>query len=415
MATRAIKKKTAKKTRARKPRKKAPVVAAPSLVKLNLGAGGVEVEGFTSVDIHDGQSAYPLPDYEAGSVDEIRASHLLEHYTEAQALPVLLEWMRVLKPGGRMRIAVPDFESVAKRYGEAPDEHKPVLRAVIMGGQTDEHDHHRSTWTAGKLRDLMDMCGLECIVPWESDVKDCASLDISLNLEGRKGTGAKIVVLMSCPRIGFVDHVFCVLEGLIPLGCVIKRYHGAFWGQGLTNLIEDAIEDGCEFVVSVDYDTLFSPEDARYLVQTIKHRPDIDALCGVQIKREVDSPLCTMIDESTGEYIMEMPVSVFDTELTKLASAHFGLTVLRCSAFKDIERPWFIGKPDPDGAWHDGRMDSDINFWAKWRAAGKTLYQANRVKLGHVQTMATWPTKEFGAVHQYMHDYARDGKPEGVK
>ena len=222
-----------------------------------------------------------------------------------------------------------------------------------------------------------------------------------------------MAALMSCPRIGFMDHVFSVIDGLIPLGCIIKRNHGAFWGQGLTNLIEQSIGEGCEYVVVVDYDTVFQQADARYLVETMAARPDMDALCAVQVKRETTIPICATLTED-GEVATSAPVSVFGGEFTRLGSAHFGLTVMRCAAFADVELPWFIGKPDAHGRWHEGRMDEDMHFWDKWLRAGRTLYQANRCRIGHIQMMASWPTPEMGAVHQYLHDYAKNGKPEGI-
>ncbi len=398
-----------KRTRKRKPAAK----VAPAL-RLNLGAGSVAVEGFSSVDIKDGQSAYPLPDYATGSVDEIRASHILEHFGEGEVVSVLREWMRVLKPGGRLRIAVPDFDAVVELYPPNVEARRP-LRAAVIGGQTDANDFHRSLWTPGKLRDLMTAGGLECIDPWKSDVTDCASLPISLNLQGFKARGDKVVVAVNCPRIGFVDHMFAIVDALIPLGCLVSRYHGAFWNQGLTNLIEEAIKNGADFVVSVDYDTLFDRDDCRYLLQTISHHPHMDALCGLQIKREVSAPLCTVLAEDGESWMEEMPLSLFQTEFTKLMTAHFGLTVLRCSAFADLEKPWFNGRADPNGEWHDGRLDPDMNFWRVWREAGHTLYQANLVRLGHLQMMATWPTQELGAVHQYMNAFAKEGRPADVR
>ena len=400
---------TVAKKRTRKPRAKAK---AP--VRLNLGAGGVEVKGFIAVDIKDGQSAYPLSDYATDSVVEIRASHILEHFAEAEVLDVLTEWVRVLKPGGRIRLAVPDFGAVVGLYPQHA-ETRGALRAIVVGGQSDEHDFHHSTWTPEKLHLMMATAGLECIVPWKSNVEDCASLPISLNLQGFKPNGDTVMVMVNCPRIGFIDHVFAIIDALIPLGCRITRYHGAFWNQGLTNLIEDAIANDADFVVAVDYDTLFDRDDCRYMLSMISHRPDIDALCGLQIKREVSAPLCTLLDEDTGRWTEEMPLTAFQTEFTKLMSAHFGLTVMRCSAFADLEKPWFNGRPDPNGEWHDGRLDPDMNFWRVWREAGKTLYQANLVRLGHLQELVTWPTKELGATHQYLNEYTKEGRPADVR
>jgi ubiquinone/menaquinone biosynthesis C-methylase UbiE len=83
-------------------------------VKLNLGSDMGRIDGFTNVDISE--EANPdilcdvakMPMIATASVEEIIASHILEHLpwnTEA-----LLEWHRVLVPGGLITIATPDLD-----------------------------------------------------------------------------------------------------------------------------------------------------------------------------------------------------------------------------------------------------------------------------------------------------------------
>ena len=58
-------------------------------VKLNIGAGDVDAPGFIAIDRKLGLEAYPLPEHvngtklETDSVDEVRASHVLEHFSFA--------------------------------------------------------------------------------------------------------------------------------------------------------------------------------------------------------------------------------------------------------------------------------------------------------------------------------------------
>jgi SAM-dependent methyltransferase len=51
--------------------------------------------------------------------DAVYHAHLLEHLPRASALPFLRECHRVLKPGGILRIVVPDLEQIARLYLEA--------------------------------------------------------------------------------------------------------------------------------------------------------------------------------------------------------------------------------------------------------------------------------------------------------
>jgi SAM-dependent methyltransferase len=81
-------------------------------VKLNLGAGRIQISGYVNIDVDPTMEpdlvadAESLP-FEDGSVDEIYASHILEHLRWDS--PALTEWFRVLKHGGLLTVAVPDI------------------------------------------------------------------------------------------------------------------------------------------------------------------------------------------------------------------------------------------------------------------------------------------------------------------
>ncbi len=90
-------------------------------VKLHIGCGKrdfgpswIHIDGgsFDHVKHHD---ITKLP-FKSGSVDVIYASHVISYFNRRDALFVLLEWHRVLKPGGMIRLAVPDFEAMARLY-----------------------------------------------------------------------------------------------------------------------------------------------------------------------------------------------------------------------------------------------------------------------------------------------------------
>jgi predicted SAM-dependent methyltransferase len=73
------------------------------------------------------------------SVDEIRASHVLEHFPNGQIEAVIADWVRCLKKGGKLKIAVPDFEKIAKAISPTTARR---TRATLFGGQTDANDFH---------------------------------------------------------------------------------------------------------------------------------------------------------------------------------------------------------------------------------------------------------------------------------
>ena len=76
---------------------------------MNLGAGNCPLDGWENYDIKTGQPCFPLA-HADGTVDEIRASHVLEHLSFRDATAALRDWFRALKPGGRLWVAVPDVD-----------------------------------------------------------------------------------------------------------------------------------------------------------------------------------------------------------------------------------------------------------------------------------------------------------------
>ena len=98
-----------------------------SAPKLHLGCGKRRLEGYVHVDLsefphvdykHDLRS---LPMFSSNSVELIYASHVLEYFDRTEVVLVLQEWRRVLKQGGVLRLAVPDFEALAEVYVEHRD------------------------------------------------------------------------------------------------------------------------------------------------------------------------------------------------------------------------------------------------------------------------------------------------------
>jgi predicted SAM-dependent methyltransferase len=81
-------------------------------LKLNLGAGGRRIEGYTNVDLEGDPDiradvrALPVMD---DTVDEAIAIHVLEHLPRWEAPKALIEWRRVLKPGGRLIVELPNL------------------------------------------------------------------------------------------------------------------------------------------------------------------------------------------------------------------------------------------------------------------------------------------------------------------
>jgi len=93
---------------------------APTLV--NLGCGHRYHRAWINIDlvggdngviVHDLRRGIPLP---SSSCDAVYHSCILEHFGHAEALGFMKECARVLKPGGVVRVAVPDLERICRLY-----------------------------------------------------------------------------------------------------------------------------------------------------------------------------------------------------------------------------------------------------------------------------------------------------------
>lgn len=382
------------------------------MLKLDLGAGAVSPAGFTPMGAAHGSEIFPLhwPD---ASVDEIRASHCLEHFARGQIGDVLRDWVRALKPGGRLLVAVPDFEKIAQNYLDGVPQ---PTEAFVMGGQTDALDYHKALFDSRTLRKALSDAGLVLLRPWTSEIEDCASYPISLNIEGTKPfvSELKVSAAMSVPRLGFMDNFFCALEAFVPLGIRLRKMGGAFWGQALTRCWEKIIEqDQPDAIITLDYDSVFTIANVAQLIQLAMVHPEADAIAPIQSSRHLPMALFSIRDDS-GEPQDRVDLATLQTDLRPIATAHFGLTLIRTDKLKALPRPWFLPRPDAEGRWGEDRVDEDVAFWLKWRDAGNSLYLANRIAIGHMEVMARWPGKDLQAMFQPMREFNERGAPEGI-
>jgi hypothetical protein len=382
------------------------------MLKLDLGAGALSPPGFTPMGRDHGSEIFPLP-YADGTIDEIRASHVLEHFPHRQVEAVLKDWSRALKPGGKLKIAVPDFRKIAEGYlsGVAqPHEY------YTLGAQIDQNDYHKAMFDRDVLRKLFAGVGLVLVQPWQSEIADCAAYPISLNLEGRKPHLAEIKVsgAMSVPRLGFMDNFFSCMEACVACGVKLRKHGGAFWGQSMTKVFERILdEDDPDYILTIDYDSIFQPRHLARLMQTAMLYPDVDALAPIQSSRHIPSALFT-VRGAEGANTPSIPRTQFEADTTAAATAHFGLTLISAKKLRQLPKPWFLSIPSEAGDWNDGHIDEDIEFWRKWERAGNSLHVANRVAIGHAELLVKWPDINLNTFHQPIADFNATGVPDEV-
>ena len=138
-----------------------------SKIQLHLGCGA---KNFGDSWVHIDGAHLPhikshiltnLP-YEDNEVDLIYASHVLEYFDRDEGLKVLKEWNRVLKKGGVLRLAVPDFNALANIVlyldGSLEDILGPLYGRMKMDG---EYIYHKTVYNCRELYDSLDRAGFK--------------------------------------------------------------------------------------------------------------------------------------------------------------------------------------------------------------------------------------------------------------
>jgi len=90
--------------------------------KLHIGAGPRDFGNeWTQIDGQEYPHSTCIRDldhlpYEDNTFSLIYSSHTLEYFDSEEVIKVLTEWKRVLKPGGILRLSVPNFKTLAELY-----------------------------------------------------------------------------------------------------------------------------------------------------------------------------------------------------------------------------------------------------------------------------------------------------------
>ena len=177
---------------------------------LNLGSGGTRINGFLNMDANPRCGCDLVAHVDkiklySDSVGAIYSSHVFEHIPRADAARILAEWYRVLRPGGKLYICVPDEEALFRIYLDnlplyGTEEGKYLVdRACYLtyGGQTNRHDFHFYGYSFATLRYLLEATGfvhvrrfdrsrLDLALPKDVSLAQVDGIPMSLNVEATK-------------------------------------------------------------------------------------------------------------------------------------------------------------------------------------------------------------------------------------
>jgi predicted SAM-dependent methyltransferase len=177
--------------------------------KVEIGGGPHAQRGFLHVDIDPGAHhlewvapAWKLP-LQSGFASEIVAIHALEHVEPARLVETLAEWHRVLGPGGRVEVHVPNGPALMDAFVNRPVPEKWPVMGSILGmycshevrdpkGLTTRSDH-QLIFDAALLRWALESAGFAEVRDLTGTVEDRHTAawrslvpDYSLIAEARK-------------------------------------------------------------------------------------------------------------------------------------------------------------------------------------------------------------------------------------
>lgn len=122
---------------------------------LEIGSGGNRIPGFETIDIKPGEhidyvldASKPLP-FDNDTFELVYASHILEHIPWYKVEDTIREWMRILKPHGRLEIWVPDGLKICKALVDYELHGKNYIEKDGWYRYNPERDPCK--WAAGRL------------------------------------------------------------------------------------------------------------------------------------------------------------------------------------------------------------------------------------------------------------------------
>ena len=153
------------------------------MIKINMGCGKrnfgkgwvhIDTERYEHVDYYNITQLH----YENDTVDLIYASHVISYFSIIDVYYLLIEWQRVLKNGGILRLAVPDFYQMARLYlnGNEPLSSflGPLYGEMLSDGKM---IYHKMVYDYESLHKLLEVCGFRNIKLWDCRATEHAQFD----------------------------------------------------------------------------------------------------------------------------------------------------------------------------------------------------------------------------------------------
>lgn len=117
---------------------------------------------------------FPKELYE--TFDEVYASHILEHFNRFEVKGVLMEWTKLIRPGGVIDIVVPDVREIARQLTENFIDLE-FFNYLMFGGNDYQYNVHKYGFDVVSLGTMLEAQGFEVLsavegIKWENRKTD---------------------------------------------------------------------------------------------------------------------------------------------------------------------------------------------------------------------------------------------------
>jgi predicted SAM-dependent methyltransferase len=136
--------------------------------RINVGCGFDRRAGYINVDLHAMHSPDVIADvrdlriFATAGYDEVLAQDVLEHLPRADAQPALMEWARILAPGGKLVLRLPNLLGLLHLFRDRPGlDDQRVLVQLLFGTQAYQGDWHLNGYTELLLRHALHDAGFD--------------------------------------------------------------------------------------------------------------------------------------------------------------------------------------------------------------------------------------------------------------
>ena len=175
-------------------------------LKINLGAGNINMQGWINIDarnlahIHLVTNTLQLSEFSDNSISEIYLCHVLEHFSFHDVEKILVDIHKKLKVNGLIRISVPSFDALVEVYLNNA-RNLEIIKFALMGGQNYEYNFHKAVFNRECLTNLLIKNGYTNPMEWKTqddfgiDLGDWSNkyyltkknnVQISLNIKAKK-------------------------------------------------------------------------------------------------------------------------------------------------------------------------------------------------------------------------------------